>query len=159
MTGTKIKNFSHSAAKTAAAAEHLSALEPACKDHIIGLRNIEKLAVHLFCGDIYAAVNTLSNRVIGSSAPQLFAVVISPFKGHAGAEQSLHRLAEMGGVQTYTAFRILYKDGTYRTVDLVKGYASGFYLNAAQTAVNFVNVTGGSMSLDLATGEISQGFK
>jgi len=65
----------------------------------------------------------------------------------------------LGGVQTYTAFRILYKDGTYRTVDLVKGYASGFYLNAAQTAVNFVNVTGGSMSLDLATGEISQGFK
>lgn len=41
--------------------------------------------------------------MIGSSAPQLFAVVISPFKGHAGAEQSLHRLAEMGGVQTYKA--------------------------------------------------------
>lgn len=103
MSRLEIKYLAHATGKGAAAAEHLSALEPACKDHIIGLRNIEKLAVHLFCGDIYAAVNTLSNRVIGSSAPQLFAVVISPFKGHAGAEQSLHRLAEMGGVQTYKA--------------------------------------------------------
>ena len=92
----KIKYLAHATGKGAAAAEHLSALEPASKDHVIGLRDIKKFAVHLFCGDINAAVNALSNRVIGCSAPQLFTVVISPFKGHAGAEQSLHRLAEMG---------------------------------------------------------------
>ena len=103
MSRLEIKYLAHATGKGAAAAEHLSALEPACKDHIIGLRNIEKLAVHLFCGDIYAAVNALSNRVIASSAPQLFAVVISPFKGHAGAKQRLHQLAEMGVVKNNNA--------------------------------------------------------
>lgn len=92
----EIEYLAHSTGKGAATAEHLSALEPACKYHIIGLWDIEKFAVHLLCGDINAAVNAMRNRVMGSSAPQLFAVVISPFKGHAGAEQSLYRLAEMG---------------------------------------------------------------
>lgn len=41
MSRLEIKYLAHATGKGAAAAEHLSALEPACKDHIIGLRNIE----------------------------------------------------------------------------------------------------------------------
>ena len=39
------------------------------------------------------------------------------------------------------------------------GYADGFRLSPDGTAVNFINVNKKNMSLDLATGTLSMGFR
>lgn len=59
----------------------------------------------------------------------------------------------------YSVFRILYEDGTYRSVGLEQGYGLEFRLSDDGKAVNFVRSIGGiPMSIDLSTGEISNGF-
>ena len=59
----------------------------------------------------------------------------------------------------YTCFRILYNDGSYRSVALEQGYGLEFRLSDDGKAVNFVRSIGAiPMSLDLTTGEISEGF-
>src|SRR5437660_994973 len=63
VAGAEIKNLSGAALPGAAAAENLTAAKPADEDQLVGLGNVEVLAVHFFVFEHKMVVESLRDRM------------------------------------------------------------------------------------------------
>lgn len=63
------------------------------------------------------------------------------------------------GMSTGSAFRMVYKDGSFQAIDMVQGYSSIFTLDDTAQYLNYININRSSGALNLTTGEITSGWK
>ena len=90
MTGLEIEDLSVSACEGTAAAENLSAIEPTDKNNLVGIRDIERFAVHFLIFQEESIPHTLGDGVIRLDLPDPFSGIVAPFE-IAGRAESPHR--------------------------------------------------------------------
>ena len=99
MAGLEVEDPAHAARPGAAGAEHLAAGEPADEHQIVGLGNVEVLAVHLLVGQLEGLGNAPGDGMGGAGAPHAGAIALAPLEAAGGAQNRLHGLGRMGGMQ------------------------------------------------------------
>ena len=99
MSRLKIKDPAQPALESTAAAKDLAARKPACKYHIIRLRDIKVFPIHLFYRNVKMRRYPLCNRVIRRCHKQSLAVSMPPAQRHACPQQQRHDLCQMCGMQ------------------------------------------------------------
>ena len=92
MTGLEIEHPAAPSVPAAAGAEHVSAGEPAEENKLVGLGNVEALAVHLLNGNFKIFVEPLCYRVRGVDCPDALEIAVAPVQGAGGAHETLERL-------------------------------------------------------------------
>lgn len=96
MAGAEVEDLALTASVAAPAAENLAAGEPAYKDKLIRLRNVEEFAVHLFLADLNAFAKASSNWVPWLHNPNpLLIVGFTPLKVAGCAHQLAEDLGEV----------------------------------------------------------------
>ena len=104
VTGLEVEDLAEAAGPGAAGAEDFAACEPADEDQIIGLGNVEVLAVHLFLGQFEGSGDALGDGMGGAGAPYARTVALAPLQTAGAAQDVLHGLGGMCGVLSSSAF-------------------------------------------------------
>lgn len=96
----EIEDLSLSSAECYAAAENLSSRKPAHENDVLGVGNIERLAVHFLQGQLKVSWHTLRYGVGGLNAPYPFTVAVTPLKIAGSSHKALEYFAVMRGVKS-----------------------------------------------------------
>lgn len=99
MTGLEIEYLAAPAVPAAAGAEYFSARKPADEYQLVRRRDVEGLAVHFLVFQLERFRNALGDRMRGIAAPDARAIALAPFQRSGRADQQLHRLARVRGMQ------------------------------------------------------------
>jgi hypothetical protein len=84
----------------AQAAEHLAAREPADHQQLVGLGDVEPLAVHLLLGELDGLADAVQHGVARPQVPEpLVGAILAPLERAGGAHQPLERLGEVARVK------------------------------------------------------------
>ena len=101
VTGLEIENSAVSACECATASEYLAAVEPAHEDYILGIGNIEGLAVHLLGIENEGLVNSRSDGVVGLNSPDALSCAVSPLEITGGAAELAEDLGVVARMENY----------------------------------------------------------
>lgn len=99
VSGLEIEDLAVSAGKGTAAAENLSAIEPTDKNNLVGIRDIERFAVHFFILKKESVLHTLGNRMIRLNRPDPLARTVAPFEIAGRTHETLEYLGMMSRVE------------------------------------------------------------
>ena len=92
MTGLEVEYLSESSVIAKSAAENMAVLKPACENKLIGLRDHERLTVHLFLRESKICRYPLSYRMRREHIPYDLALIVAPDKIAGRADNKLERL-------------------------------------------------------------------
>ena len=108
VTGLEVEDSAVSACEGATASEYLAAVEPTHKDDILGIGNIEGLAVHLLGIENEGLVNSRSDGVIGLNCPDALSCAVSPLEITGGAAELAEYLGVVARMENYESHSAKY---------------------------------------------------